>query len=314
MAVCSHTRRHCATSGPGRVRRAAVGRPALRLPPRALVLVEQRGDRVADPRRELARRLVGDRVAAARRSGRSAGAGPGSASLGRAASLRTCPRCAIGTTGTWCTAARKAAPYRNRPIQPSGERVPSGKITRLQPSASTSPGVVAIEPAAALDRERVEDDRRADRAPPGVEEVVGRRRDRRASPPRARATTTGSAGCRGGEAWLATKITGPSSRVQHVEALHVGADLRTEQRLQADPSAPPRGPIIAGRRRAQSVGKTVLWRAGTNGSAERGTWERRPHRHPRAVRRTSSMPSRSQLTRCPRDRARPRCRCGGLCR
>ena len=56
------------------------------------------------------------------------------------------PRWATGTTGTPCSWARKAAPIRKLPIQPSLDRVPSGKITRLQPSASTSPGVVAIEP------------------------------------------------------------------------------------------------------------------------------------------------------------------------
>jgi hypothetical protein len=52
----------------------------------------------------------------------------------------------MGTTGTSYSQARKAAPMRKRPTQPSFDLVPSGKITRLQPSASTSPGVVDIEP------------------------------------------------------------------------------------------------------------------------------------------------------------------------
>jgi hypothetical protein len=48
------------------------------------------------------------------------------------------PRIATGTTGTWAAMARCAAPRRNSPAQPSAERVPSGNISRLQPSNSRS--------------------------------------------------------------------------------------------------------------------------------------------------------------------------------
>ena len=46
-----------------------------------------------------------------------------------------------GITGTPCSTAMYAAPIRKRSIQPSGDRVPSGKTTTFQPSSSRSPGV-----------------------------------------------------------------------------------------------------------------------------------------------------------------------------
>ena len=56
------------------------------------------------------------------------------------------PRMPIGTTGTWWRTARKAAPCRKARVHPSGERVPSGNTTMLQPSSSRSPGVDDNEP------------------------------------------------------------------------------------------------------------------------------------------------------------------------
>src|SRR3954467_8633741 len=48
---------------------------------------------------------------------------------------------ATGSTGTLASAARYAAPSRNRRAQPSGDRVPSGYISTDQPSASSRSGV-----------------------------------------------------------------------------------------------------------------------------------------------------------------------------
>ena len=94
---------------------------------------------------------------------------------------------------------RRGRPRRSGswPIQPSCERVPSGKITRLQPVGEHLAGRGRHGAAASVDRERVEEQRRTDRAPPGVEEVVGRRRDAGLAAATRPAATAGSAGCRG---------------------------------------------------------------------------------------------------------------------
>ena len=84
------------------------------------------------------------------------------------------------------------------------------------------------------------------------------------------------------EAWLAAKITGPSirSRTSSPSTL-----VRTCERNSGSRPAfwTTSRTAIAGRLRDQSLGKTVCFAGSTYGSAERGTWERRPQRQPRAI-------------------------------
>jgi hypothetical protein len=51
------------------------------------------------------------------------------------------PRIATGTAGTPAPVHSRAAPGRNRPTQPSLDRVPSGNTTMLHPSPSNRHGV-----------------------------------------------------------------------------------------------------------------------------------------------------------------------------
>ena len=89
--------------------------------------------------------------------------------------IEPAPSMNTGTTGAPVRIERKAAPPLNGCPQPSGERPPSGKMTRLQPSSMSSTGQIGRLPPGhvAVDRERVEHQggRRAGEV--AREEVVG---------------------------------------------------------------------------------------------------------------------------------------------
>ena len=228
---------------------------------------------------------------------------PGPASPGRAASRRRCRGARPAPPGR--RAGRRGTPRRagtGRPSRPC-ERVPSGKITRLQPSASTSPGVVAIEPAAPVDREGVEHDRRPDGAPPGVEEVVGRGRDRRTPPPLVGQRQQDQRGVEVGGV-VGREDHRAVDPCEHVEPLDVPAHLGAHAPGRARPSGRPRARSAPDAAATSRSGTTVFFDGSTNSSAERGTSGRRPHRQPRATVRTSSTLSRRKpAIRSPRPRS-----------
>ena len=108
------------------------------------------------------------------------------------------------------------------------------------------------------------------------------------------------------EAWLAAKITGPSSRSKTSSPR---TDVRTCERNSGSSPAfcTTSRAAMAGLRRAHSARKTVVVASGTKGSADRGTCERRPQRKPRAACLTSDTPPRSTGDRDPRPlMSRPR--------
>ena len=100
---------------------------------------------------------------------------PGRSRLDPLARIWRVPSMWTGTTGRPVRTASQAAPARWGWPQPSGLRPPSGKISRLQPSASRAGHPVGRVPAdpLALDRHGVEQEGEGDRLDPGVEEVVG---------------------------------------------------------------------------------------------------------------------------------------------
>ena len=236
---------------------------------------------------------------------RDAGAGRGSASPARAASRR---RCRGGRPGR---PARRAGPRGTPPRSGSGR--PSrpgagalGKITRLQPSASTSPGVVAMLPPRRSIGNVLNTRAEPDRAPPGVEEVVGGCGDRRTPSP----------------------LVG--QRQQDQRGVEVGGVVghedhrrRRSARGRRDPrpggctwerNSGSRTPFCATSRAfAPVAGATSRsgrpWSGGgTNGSADRGTIDRRPQRQPTATVRTSSTPSLTKpISPDVRDQVRAGC-------
>ena len=182
-SVCSQTRRHCGDLRPGRVGYGAGGDPLPGLPPGRPVLVEQRGDGVLDPRREVAHRLV--------RRRRTSGSPKRIVSCRRPREGQPWPR----------GIAANVPAVRDRHDR---DAVLLGEEGRAHPElahpAVGRAGALGEDhqapavgqhlarrrghgAAAAVDREGVEEERRPDRAPPGVEEVVGRGRHRRTPAP-----------------------------------------------------------------------------------------------------------------------------------
>ena len=96
------------------------------------------------------------------------------------------------------------------------------------------------------------------------------------------------------EVWLATNTTGPSTRSRTSSPCARTDTCERSSEFMPTPSTTSRTPRMSGVR-AQRVGNTRVERAGTYGSAERGTSARRPtpQRQPRATVRTSRTPSRT---------------------
>ena len=105
--------------------------------------------------------------------------------------------------------ASAAAPGLKCPMLPSFERVPSGK-TSSGTSCCSSIFALTLRGfvAAAVDRERVEEQRGQPAAPPDVEEVVGRRRRRRGSGRAGAGSAPMMSGASRWLEWLATTTNG----------------------------------------------------------------------------------------------------------
>ena len=220
------------------------------------------------------------------------------------------PRCATGTTGTPCSWARNAAPIRKLP-DPAVLGAGALREDHQRPAVGQHlTGRGRHRAAAAVDREGVEEQRGADRAPPGVEEVVRRGRHPGLAPPLVGQREQDQRGVevRG---VVGREDHRPLDPVEDVEPLDLGPHLRAEQRLEAgllDDLAhghrrPLARPVAAGRRSASPAARTARPSAAPGSgvpSASRGRYAGRRRR------RRGSGSSQDHRTSASR--------CGGLCR
>ena len=313
----SHTRRHWATSGPDVDGGSPAAARRRRVPPGGPVLVEQRGDGGLDPRRELAhaprpspaRSGSPNRTVTWRR--------PGTASPGRAASRRTCRGARPARRARRAAWRGTPRPSGTGPIQPSGRAGALGEDHQDPAVGQHLARRRRHRAAAAVDREGVEDQRRADRAPPGVEEVVGRGRHGRTPPPLVGQRAAGSAGCPGARRGWPRRSPGPSSPVQHVEPLDRGCGPASGTAAPARPSGRPRGPPSPAGVRAHVGAGTPSARLGSTIRLGRARHQRAPSPAPaRATvrRRRHDAARRHVPAECTAAHRTSASRCGGLCR
>ena len=227
-----------AGAGGGPVGRGGGGGPPRRgpapgLPPGRGVLVEQRGDGVLDPRRELAHGLVRprhQRLAEPDRQLAPAGRRPALPARHRG------ERAAVGDRhhGDVVLLGEEGGTH-PEPAEPAVDRPGALGVDHQAPALGEHLARGGRHgAAAAVDREGVEQQRGADRAPPGVEEVVRRGGHRRTPAPLVGQREQDQRRVEVGGVVRDEDDRAVDPR-EHVEALDAGTHLGAEQRLEADP-------------------------------------------------------------------------------